>query len=82
MEFANVLRVLRNMAVKEGFIPTVFREIGSNIVKGASAYEIPELRLKKREELGLPPLPKFAGERVNKLAEIVGFTKLMEKKRD
>jgi len=82
VEFANVLRVLRNMAVKEGFIPAVFREIGSNVAKKGLAYEIPELRLKKREESGLPPLPKLSGERVAKLAETVGFRKLIEKKRE
>ena len=51
-------------------------------MKKGLAYEIPELRLKKREELGLPPPPKLVGERVTKLAEIVGFPKLMDKKRE
>jgi heterodisulfide reductase subunit C len=71
VEIANVLRALRNMAVKEGIMPTVFRELTSNIVKTGYAYRIPELRLKKRREKGLPPLPKTDVASVSKLFELL-----------
>ena len=71
VEIANVLRALRNMAVKEGIMPAVFGELTSNIVKTGYAYRIPELRLKKRVEKGLPPLPKTDVEAVSKLFELL-----------
>jgi len=58
VDIASVVRALRNMAVKEGVIPDVFRELTDNILKTGYAYRIPELRLKKRVEKGLPPLPE------------------------
>lgn len=71
VEIANVLRALRNMAVKEGVIPTVFRELTSNIAKTGYAYRIPELRIKKRVEKGLPTLPKTDVEAVDKLFNLL-----------
>ncbi len=69
------------MAVKEGFMPVVFRELASSILKTGYAYRIPELRLRKREKLGLPPLPEANLESVAKLADATGFAKLFEKGR-
>jgi heterodisulfide reductase subunit C len=71
VEIANVLRALRNMAVKEGIMPPVFRELTSNIMKTGYAYRIPELRLKKRVEKGLPPLPKTSVGDVAKLFDLL-----------
>jgi len=82
VEIAGVLRALRNLAVQEGFMPRVFKELGANVGKTGLAYSIPELRLKKREEQGLPPLPKANLESINKLFKITGFSKLLEKERE
>jgi heterodisulfide reductase subunit C len=71
VEIANVLRALRNMAVEAGIMPDVFRELTSNIAKTGYAYRIPELRLKKRAEKGLPPLPKTDVEAVSKLFDLL-----------
>lgn len=79
VEVASVLRVLRNLAVEKGYMPLVFKELGSSILQSGYAYKIPDLRIKKREELGLPPLPMGKSEELRKLAELVGFKKLMEK---
>lgn len=76
VEIASVLRALRNMAVKEGVIPPVFRELTNNIRKTGYAYQIPELRLKKRVEKGLPPLPKTNIKDVSKLFDIVAVSKV------
>ncbi|UCC57726.1 MAG: 4Fe-4S dicluster domain-containing protein [Candidatus Bathyarchaeum sp.] len=75
VEIASVLRALRNMAVKDGIMPAVFRELTSNIMKTGYAYRIPELRLKKRGEKGLPPLPKANVEDVAKLFDIMAVSK-------
>jgi len=82
VDIAGVVRALRNMAVNEGIIPDVFRELTNNIVKTGYAYRIPELRLKKRVEKGLPPLPEANLDDVSKLFNVIGVSKAsrMEKK--
>jgi len=82
VDIAGVVRTLRNMAVKEGIIPDVFRELINNILKTGYAYRIPELRLKKRVEKGLPPLPEANVEDVAKLFDVLAVSKVsrMEKK--
>ena len=75
VDIAGVVRTLRNMAVKEDVIPTVFRELTDNILKTGYAYRIPELRLKKRVEKGLPPLPEANVEDVAKLFDVAAVSK-------
>ena len=83
VDIAGVVRALRNMAVRDGVIPTVFRELTDNILKTGYAYRIPELRLKKRVEKGLPPLPKANLEDVTKLFDVLAVSKeKKEKKQD
>ncbi len=79
VEVASVLRVLRNLAVKNDIIPTVFKELASSINQTGCAYLITELRRKKREESGLPPLPKTNVKDVSKLIELTGGSKLLKK---
>ena len=80
VDIAAVVRTLRNMAVKAGVIPDVFKELTDNILKTGYAYRIPELRLKKRGEKGLPPLPEANIEDVSKLLDAVAVSKKREKK--
>ncbi len=79
VEFASVLRVLRNMAVEEGYVPEGFRELVLNVLDTGYAYGISESRIRKRETAGLPPLPKSTSKRLARLAEIVGFLKQTKK---
>jgi hypothetical protein len=58
----------------------VFKEQCSSILESGYAYKIPELRLKKRETLGLPPLPKGNPESLGKTLRTVHFLKHVEKK--
>jgi heterodisulfide reductase subunit C len=80
VEVASVIRVLRNLAAENGVVPQVFKEQCSSILESGYAYKIPELRLKKRESLGLPPLPKGNAESLCKTLNGVGFLKHVEKK--
>jgi len=81
VDIASVVRTLRNMAVREGVIPDVFRELTDNILKTGYAYRIPELRLKRRVENGLPPLPEANLEDMCKLFDAIAVSKAkMEKK--
>jgi heterodisulfide reductase subunit C len=80
VEVASVIRVLRNLAAEKGYLPQVFKEQGSSILETGYAYKIPELRIKKRESLGLPPLPRGNPESIRKTLREVGFIKFIEKK--
>jgi len=73
VEVASVLRVLRNMAVKEGYVPEAYRELATSVVKNGYAYKIPAMRIKKRESLGLPPLPEAAVGHMEKMAKATNF---------
>jgi heterodisulfide reductase subunit C len=82
VEVASVIRVLRNLAAEQGCAPRVFKEQCSSILESGYAYKIPELRLKKREQLGLPPLPKGNPESIGKMLRNVHFLKHVGKKSD
>jgi heterodisulfide reductase subunit C len=80
VEVASVIRVLRNLAAEKGCIPQVFKEEASSILETGYAYRIPDLRIKKRETLGLPQLPKGNVESIKKSLRGVSFLKHLEKK--
>ena len=79
VEVASVIRVLRNLAAQEGCMPQVFKDQCASILESGYAYKIPELRVKKREILGLPSLPKGNPESIRKTLQRVHFLKLVEK---
>lgn len=80
VEVASVIRVLRNLAAAEGHIPQVFKDQCASILESGYAYKIPELRLKKRESSGLPPLPKGNPDSLCKTLRSVDFLKHIERK--
>ena len=80
VEVASVIRVLRNLAAEQGHIPQVFKEQCASILESGYAYKIPELRVRKRETSGLPPLPKGNPESIRKSLREVHFLRHMEKK--
>jgi heterodisulfide reductase subunit C len=82
VEVASVIRVLRNMAAEQGVVPQVFKDEAACILESGYAYRIPELRLKKRQSLGLPPLPKGNPESIRKMLQNVNLLKCVEKKSD
>ncbi len=80
VEVASVIRVLRNLAAERGCVPQVFKDQTSSILESGYAYKIPELRMKKREPQGLPPLPKGNPENIRKALKGVKFLEATEKK--
>lgn len=68
------------MAAEKGCIPQVFKEEASSILETGYAYRIPELRIKKRETLKLPPLPKGNVEGIKKSLRGVSLFKQLDKK--
>ena len=81
VDIASVLRALRNMAVREGIVPQVFKELANNILKTGYAYKIPELRKKKRIEKGLPALPEANTKDVANLFDALSITKVANKEK-
>jgi len=79
VEISSVIRALRNIAVREGHMPPAFKELAGAIMETGLAYKIPELRLKRRQETGLPPLPKTDVQSIVKLFSRIGFSKFVEK---
>ncbi len=75
VDIASIIRFLRNSAAREDIIPTVFRELKDNILKTGYAYRIPDLRIRKRDERGLPALPKTNVESVEKLFDVLARSK-------
>ena len=80
VEVASVIRVLRNMAAEQGIVPQVFKDQTASVLETGYAYKIPELRVKKRETQGLPPLPKGNPESVRKSLKGVKFLEAVAKK--
>jgi len=78
VEVASVIRALKNMAAMEGQIPEVFKVLLGNLIKSGYIYEIPESRIKKREALGLPPLPKANIDGLIKTLQNIGIRRLLE----
>ncbi len=76
---ASIVRALRNLTVEKEAMPVAYRELASNVLKTGYAYAITELRLKKRVEDGLPPLPRADIESITKLSEATGLSKTLSK---
>jgi heterodisulfide reductase subunit C2 len=73
VEVAAVIRVFRNLAAEKGCYPQVFKDQAQSLLESGYAFKIPELRVKKRESQGLPPLPKGCPEKVCKTLKGVKF---------
>ncbi|NIV44360.1 CoB--CoM heterodisulfide reductase subunit C [Candidatus Bathyarchaeota archaeon] len=76
---ANIIRALRHLTVEGATMPAVYKELASNILKTGYAYKISELRLKKREEKGLPSLSRANLENLEKLFDITGLSGMLKK---
>ncbi len=79
VEVASVIRVFRNLAVENGCVPQVFKDQTASLLESGYAFKIPELRIKKRETQGLPPLPKGNAEKVKKALKGVRFIDVNQK---
>jgi heterodisulfide reductase subunit C len=76
---ADIVRAVRNLTAKEGEMPRIYKELASNILKTGYAYMIPRLRLKKREEAGLPSLPRANLKNLAELFDVTGLSEMLEK---
>ncbi|MBS7615243.1 4Fe-4S dicluster domain-containing protein [Candidatus Bathyarchaeota archaeon] len=80
VEVSSIIRALRNISMKNlGTMPSIYKIFASNILKCGYVYLMPESRMKKRQEQGLPPLPKPNLNDIEKLFQATGFTMTLEK---
>ena len=75
----NIVRVLRNLTVKEGEMPDVYRHLASSILKTGYAYKIPDSRIKRRVSDELPLLPEVNLENLEKLFKVTGLSNMLER---
>jgi len=79
VEVSSIVRALRNISVKErDSMPLVYKTFASNILKTGCVYVIPESRHKRREEQGLPPLPRSRVEHVARIFDVTGFNAMLQ----
>jgi heterodisulfide reductase subunit C len=78
VEVAAVIRVFRNLATEYGCVPQVFKDQAQSLLETGYAFKIPELRIKKRESQGLPPLPKGNAEAAKKMLNGIKFFDIVQ----
>lgn len=77
---AYIVRALRNIAVEERRVmPAIYKQMLSNILKVGYVYVIPESRIKRRSQRGLPPLPKSDSKQIAKLFDATNLSDILEK---
>ncbi|MCL2643284.1 MAG: 4Fe-4S dicluster domain-containing protein [Candidatus Bathyarchaeota archaeon] len=75
IEVASVIRVFRNLAIEHNCIPQIFKDQINAILETGYAYKISEMRTKKRETQGLPPLPKCNTKNLQNILKTINLTK-------
>jgi len=73
IEVASVIRVFRNLAVEKCCMPQVFKDQIESVLETGYAFKISEMRIKKREQQNLPPLPKGNTENICKILKGIKF---------
>jgi heterodisulfide reductase subunit C len=74
VRIADIMTVLKNMAVDEGRVPPAYAQQGDLICKHGRLYEIDEFDNRKREKAGLPPIPTTCDD-VAKIFKATGLDK-------
>ncbi|MDR1992860.1 MAG: 4Fe-4S dicluster domain-containing protein [Nitrososphaerota archaeon] len=75
VDVAKAIQVFCNLAAENGYMPQLFRDQAQNLIETSYIYKIPEVRIKKRETQGLPPLPKNNPNTIKKLLKNIKFFK-------
>ncbi len=79
VRFTDVMNALKNLAVKEGYIPSPFVQQIEILKNLGRLYEIDDFDNNKRSTLGLPKIPKTKGF-TQKIMEITGIDKILQRK--
>ena len=82
VEIAEVIHALRNIAIREGNIPSIYTEFATGLMNEGRLAPISKFVEKKRPEYGLPPLKPTGIEALRKILAATGFDKIMFKTED
>lgn len=74
VRLSEVMRALRNLAVKEGYAHPSYLAQAEAIVSHGRLYEIEDFDNKRRQRMDLPPLPTKC-EEVTRILELTGVDK-------
>jgi heterodisulfide reductase subunit C len=80
VEIADVIYALRNIAIREGNIPSIYTEFATGLMNEGRLAPISKFVEKKRPEYGLPPLKPTDIEALKKILTATGFDKIMFKR--
>jgi heterodisulfide reductase subunit C len=80
VEIADVIYVLRNIALREGYIPSIYLEFASALLNDGRIVKVSRFMENKRPTLGLPPLQLTGVDALRKILSATGFNKLQQKK--
>ena len=73
VEVDSIIRVFRNLAVKKGYIPQGLCNQAQSLLETGYVAKVPESRIRKRENYGLPPLPQGNAEAIKKILRGISF---------
>ena len=79
VEIADCIYVLRNMAIKEGYVPNIYSEFAKALLNDGRIVAVSKFVEKKRPELGLPSLEPTGLDALRKILSATGFDKLTQK---
>jgi len=78
VEIADVMYALRNIALKEGYVPNIYSEFASAILNDGRIVKVSRFVENKRPVLGLPPLQPTGVDALRKILSATGFDKLRQ----
>jgi len=62
VHLTDIMTALKNIAVREGYMHPSFREQARLVLEFGRLYEVEDFDNKKRQKMGLPPVPKVIDE--------------------
>jgi heterodisulfide reductase subunit C len=81
VKFTDVMNAIKNLAVKEGYVPQAFIQQTHILEQFGRLYEIDEFDNKKRVGFGLPKVEKAKGF-TKKIIEMTGVDKIILRKNE
>lgn len=82
VSIAEIMEKIKNEASKNGEIPEAAKQIAKNLLQTGREVRSTRSILKKRENLGLTPIPTSTDEEIIKLLEITGFKDVISRGRE
>ncbi len=82
VEIADVIYALRNIAFKEGYIPSLYSEFASAVLSSGRTVPLSKFMENKRPQIGLPPLKPTGVEALKRIFAATGFDSLQKKKEE